>query len=174
MSPTSVVTYSIRFFVLLFFQVLILKQMSMGWGDVVYWNIMLYPLFVLWMPVRTSTWLLLLLGFAMGLLVDIFYDSPGVHASALVLTAFVRPLALRWMEPREGYSLNAYPSRSVFGFSGFMRYAALLMGLHLFVYFSVEAFTFVYLVDILQKTFFSFLFSMTFIAMITLIFSSSK
>lgn len=174
MNPTLLIVHSARFFALLLFQVLILKQMSIGWGDLVYWNIVLYPLFVLWLPVRTSTWLLLLLGFVMGLAVDLFFDSPGVHASALVFTAFARPLVLRWMEPREGYSLNASPSRSIFGFRGFMQYAGTLMLLHLFFYFSVEAFTFVYLLDILQKTFFSFLFSMAFVAMITLIFSTSK
>lgn len=174
MNPTLLIVHIVRFFVLLLFQGLILKQMSIGWGDVVYWNVILYPLFVLLLPVRTSTWQLLLLGFAMGLGVDLFYDSPGVHASALVFTAFVRPLVLRLMEPREGYSLSASPSQVVFGFQGFMQYSGILMLVHLFFYFSVEAFTFVYLLDILQKTFFSFLFSMAFIAMITLIFSASK
>lgn len=174
MNPGALIQQTFRFFLLLFFQAVILKRMSMGWDGLFYWNAILYPLFILWLPVRTNPLLLLILAFAMGLSVDMFYDSPGVHASAMVFSAFIRPLVLKWMEPREGYNLNVSPSRALFGFTGFLQYAAIMMSLHLFFYFSVEAFTFVYIVDILLKTIFSFLLSMAFIAMVTLIFSRSK
>lgn len=174
MNPGNLAQQITRFMVLLLFQVLILKRMSMGWGEVAYWNILLYPLFILWLPVRTNPLIMLLLAFVLGLSIDMFYDSPGIHASALVFTAFVRPLVLNWMEPREGYNLNASPSRALFGLTGFLQYAAIMMGVHLFFYFSVDAFTFVYIADILLKTFFSFVLSMAFIAMVTLIFSPSK
>lgn len=165
---------TLRFVGLLFLQVLILKRMEMGSGVLQYLSILLYPLAVMLLPIRTPVFGVLLLAFVQGLLVDIFYDSPGVHASANVFMAFMRPVALGLMEPREGYSVNYSPTKSTLGIRWFISYAAILMGLFLFFYFSVEAFTFVYIGNILLKTVVSFIGTMIFIFIFMAIFDPEQ
>lgn len=168
---SSVITNAFRFIVLLLLQVLILKRISVGWEGYLYINILLYPLFILLLPFRTPTAVVILLGFLMGLAVDLFYSSPGIHASASVFTAYIRGFVLQQLEPRGGYNINHSPTKERMGAGWFFRYAAILMALHLFFYFSVEVFTYVYIVDILLKTFYSFIFSGLFIIIVMFIFN---
>ncbi len=154
----------LRFIGLTLLQVLILKRMTIGSSDGFnYLQIMLYPVFLLLLPIKTPHALSVLLGFAIGILVDIFYGSLGVHAAASVLTGFVRPIVLSYLEPKAGYGTNIAPTKSKLGIAWFLRYSSLLIFLHLFFYFSVDAFTFVYIVDILLKTIVSFIFTMVFV-----------
>lgn len=161
----------LRFFGLVLIQGLVFQYIGVGWEDFPYLHIVVFPIFILLLPLRIPTSLLMLLGFAIGMTVDIFYNSLGVHSSAAVFTAFVRPLVLQMMEPRGGYNVNFSPTARRMGIVWFLRYAALLMFMHLFFYFSVEAFTFVYFVDILLKTGISYAVSMTFLIMYQVIFN---
>lgn len=168
---STIITNGVRFIILLLFQVLILKRISVGWEGYLYVNILLYPLFILLLPFRASSVLVILLAFIMGLGVDIFYGTPGINASASVFTGFLRGIVLNQMEPRGGYNINHSPTKERMGPGWFFRYAAILMLAHLFFYFSVEVFTYVYIADILLKTFFSFLFSMLFVIIVMYIFN---
>jgi len=168
---SSIINNGFRFVILLLFQVLILKRISVGWEGYLYINILLYPLFILLLPFRTPTPVVILLGFLMGLSVDLFYITPGVNAGASVFTSFVRGFILNQLEPRGGYNINYSPTKARMGSGWFFQYAAILMLAHLFFYFSVEVFTYVYIVDILLKTFYSFIFSGLFIIIIMFIFN---
>ncbi|MEL6923054.1 MAG: hypothetical protein AAFO94_03325 [Bacteroidota bacterium] len=152
-----------RLLLLILLQAMVLKRLVPDYGLFVYIHIIIYPIFILLLPVKTPQALAVLLGFFLGLLVDIFYDSIGVHASACVFTAFIRPYVLNFMAPRTGYTVNQTPTRSAFGFNWFFGYSSFLLFAHLFFYFSVEAFTFVYIGDIFLRTFFSFVVSMFFV-----------
>jgi hypothetical protein len=150
----------IRAVFLFFLQVLVLQAFSYGWiNDYFYINIMLYPLIIILLPMRTPQLAVLFIGFGLGILTDMFYDSPGVHASASVATAFLRPWVLGQIEPREGYQLNVGPTRQRFGFPWFSQYAAILLAFHLLVYFAVETFALAYIPRILAKTFYTFIWS---------------
>ena len=70
----------IRFFLLWFLQVFILKQVIWGWDGVIYLQIFLYPLFILLLPLNTPRGLTILLAFVLGLAIDWLYESPGLHA----------------------------------------------------------------------------------------------
>ena len=164
-------TNIVRFLVLYFLQVLVLRPFSIGWESFFYVNAHIYPLFILLLPLKISKPALLMLAFGMGLAVDLFYDSPGIHASALVFMAYARSLVLSYLEPREGYNVNYSPTAKRFGRAWFFQYASILIIAQLFFYHSVEEFTFVYIVDILLKTFFSYLFSIIFIIMAMLLFN---
>lgn len=161
-------TNGLRFLGLLFLQVLVLRGLSLSFT---YGHVLLYPVFILLLPLRTPRALVIFLGFLIGLSVDIFYDSPGVHASASVFTAFIRPLALSIIEPRGGYNTNYSPTKKRMGIAWFLQYSSMLMFFHLFYYFSVEAFTLVYIVSILVNTFISFFLSMIFVLMYQFIFN---
>ncbi len=153
-------------------QGLIFKDFSMGIGGYRYFHILIYPILVITMPFGVSRPVQLLLAFLLGLFVDIFYESPGIHASACVFTAYVRPVVLNWFEPREGYNANHVPSLQQYGAAWYIRYAGTMMFLHLFVYYSVDAFTYYYILDILLRTLSSFVISMVFVIMVAYIFKS--
>ena len=161
----------IRFILLWTLQVFILRQFVWGWGGQIYLQVHAYPLFILLLPLRTSRLLVLTLAFALGLAIDWFSETLGMHAAALVFTAFLRAPILAVLEPREKYALNAAPTKVSQNDAWFFRYAGLLMLAHLFFYFSVEAFTFVYLKAIVLKTIVSWVASMGFILALVYIFN---
>lgn len=163
----------LRFLGLFLLQVFVFKRLSTGWewDGILYVNVIIYPLFILLLPLRTPKAAVLGLAFLIGLSVDLFYDSPGIHASAAVFTGFMRSFVLGWLVPREGYNVNYSPTRKRMGMPWFFRYSAILMAMHLFWYFSVDAFTFFYFWDILIKTIYTYITSMVVILMIMLIFN---
>ncbi|MBK8686283.1 MAG: rod shape-determining protein MreD [Bacteroidetes bacterium] len=55
---------------------------------------LIYPLGLLLLPVNIPHWLLMLFGFITGLVMDMFCNTPGMHAAACVLLCFIRPYLL--------------------------------------------------------------------------------
>lgn len=92
MMNNSVTTNTIRFIVLLLVQVMICNNINfLG-----YINPYVYVIFILLFPVRNNRLLFLLLAFNLGLIVDMFMDSGGVHAASSVCLAFARPVFLKY------------------------------------------------------------------------------
>lgn len=116
-------------------QVLIVGQLpplfGLGWC-------FLYLGFVLFLPLGTPIALQLLLGFGMGLAMDISYDTGGLHAAAAVLLAYLRPWVLRLLTPRDGYDAQDTVNVHQMGWQWFSVYLLLLVGLHHVVYFFLE------------------------------------
>ena len=101
-----------------------------------------YILFILLLPFYTPRALLLFLSFALGLTVDIFTNTPGVHASASLLTGFLRPGILQLISSRETLESVTAPRVGNMGFQWFAGYATFLVFIHHFFLFFIEAFTF--------------------------------
>ena len=137
-------------------------------------NIIIYPLIIILLPLRTLNVLTLIIAFILGLLIDMFYNTPGVNTAATVLIAYIRPFVLSWIEPRGGYSVESSPTLNHYGSRWFITYASIMMLIHLFVLFSIQAFTFVYIVEILLKTIFSFIGSMVFIMIYMYLFNPKE
>lgn len=167
----QILRISYRFFLLLLIQGLILHRLNIGGTNFNYVHILLYPLFIMLFPVQTSKILLIVLGFLMGISVDVFYDSPGLHASASVFTAFIRPFVLAFVEPRGGYKINSVPTKNQFGLNWFAKYASILLVLHLFWYFSLEVFQISEIFQVFIKTIISFIASILFIWLYMVIFN---
>ncbi|MEL6986704.1 MAG: hypothetical protein AAGK97_02650 [Bacteroidota bacterium] len=152
----QIVKNIIRFIVIVLLQVLILQRIDLGWE---YLSLLFYPLFLILLPFEISRVLLIIIGFVLGCTVDIFYDSMGVHASASVFTAFARPYVLKILEPANGYPPTSAPTKHFLGLNWFLIYSGILLFAHIFFYFSVEVFTYVYFLEILLKTIVSFVLS---------------
>lgn len=170
----AVLANIIRFIGILLVQGLVLKRVTLGLEEFPFVQILLYPIFILLLPLRMPRPLVILSAFAIGMMVDFFYHTPGVHASASVFTAFIRPIILYRLEPRGGYTAAHEPNKEKMGWPWFLRYAAFLLAFHLFFYFSVESFTFVYIITILLKTVFSFIGSMLFILIFMQVFNPKE
>jgi len=120
------------------------------------------------LPIKWPKPIVLVLAFVFGIMMDMFYDSPGVHAGALVFMAYIRGLIFRIFEPSEGYAMDSKPMISNLGIGWFVSYASLALLIHHFAYFSLEAFSYVYMVEILLRTIFSFMAS--FVAIMIMMF----
>mgnify|MGYP006098652593 CR=1 FL=1 len=153
------VTYPLQFTGFVLFQVLILNNVQLG-GTV---NPYVYILFILWLPIEWNKALVMGIAFVLGLSIDVFSDTMGMHASACVFLAFARPYVLNLFAPRDGYELNAPPTAGGLGWFWFLRYAVTGVFLHHSFLFFVEVFRFSEFFDTLGRILASSVFSLVLI-----------
>ena len=134
MSRISIIQV-ISFFIYLFYQVLILKNIVLFNTAFCY----LYVAYLLFLPVESNPMFLMLAGLIMGVAIDVFYDSLGLHASACVLVMYVRNYWLSLITPQGGYDANSTPSIAIHGMQWFSFYTIPMVFLHHAVLFFVEA-----------------------------------
>ena len=159
----------LRLFFFVLVQGVVLQQAKLGGTSFNYISLFIYPLFLLLLPLKISKIALVLVSFGLGLLVDGAYNSPGVHTAACLVTAILRPLVLAILEPREGYNVSLGLTVRSYGIPWFLKYAGVLLFIHLLVYFILEIFTPVYAIEIIGRTIASFLFSLFLIMMYMII-----
>jgi hypothetical protein len=98
-----------------------------------------YVAFILLLPIETNSLVLMLVAFLMGFMIDVFYDSLGLHALSLVLVAYFRNYWLTTITPQGGYDAGQGPTLAVNGLQWFMVYSLPLVFIHHFVLFFAEA-----------------------------------
>jgi len=59
---------------------------------------------ILVLPVDVSKHQILLFGFFLGLVIDLFSSTIGLHTSAALLIAFLRFFLLKYLAPRDGFN----------------------------------------------------------------------
>ena len=146
----------IRFFLFAFLQVLVLNQIEIGFGI----QIMVYPLFVLMLPVELGVIPLMLIAFAQGLLIDAMSNTYGLHTSAILIFAYARPAIFKLFAPRNGYEHIAEANIFSMGTLWFLKTFGLLITIHHLWFFMVEMFKLNEVLFVLQKTFLSIIFTM--------------
>lgn len=160
-----IATNSIRFIILILLQVLILNHVNfLGYIDPY-----LYILFIILYPVKNNRSLFIFLSFILGLCVDIFSDSGGVHAASSVTLAFIRPVFLKSI-------FGAFYEHQTIKFNTIafipkLVYISLLVFIHHFIMFSLEIFNIYKIFLIAQKTLFSSIFTIILCILVTIIFS---
>lgn len=128
-----------RFILLVLLQVLVLNNIQfMG-----YINPYLYILFILSLPYQTPKWFVLLLGFTLGLTIDMCSNTMGMHAFATVFVAFLRNGIMKLFTSIEEGN-NPTPSFYTFGVSAYIKYVVLMVFIHHAILFYLEAFSFVH------------------------------
>lgn len=135
-----------RFIILVVVQVFVLDSIQfMG-----YISPMIYILFILSLPVRFHRGLSLILAFVLGLTIDMFNNTMGLHAFATVLLAFFRNPVIRiFVSLEEG--MNPTPSFRTFGVSSYIKYIVTLIVTHHAVLFLMESFSFLNLSLLVPK-----------------------
>lgn len=160
-----VITYIWAFIFLVLLQVLILNNMHLS----IYINAYAYILFILILPFESPGWLNLSLAFAIGLTMDAFSNSLGMHSAAMVLLAFSRHYLLKVMAPRDGYEGNQTPHYGNMGVVWFLIYAGILTLIHHLTLFTIEDFHFTNLFSVLFKAILSSIFTVVIMMGILLI-----
>ncbi len=91
----------------------------------------LYFLFILWLPFSISRAGLMFVSFLLGLTLDYFTGTPGLHAAPCVLIAYIRPFLINILISHEGAEMNyAEPSIKSMGFAPYSVYALILTLFH--------------------------------------------
>ena len=124
---TKVRNHILSFILLVLLQALVLDHLDLAHGWVVPY---LYVLFIISLPFDTPPWATLVLGFLLGLAMDFFSSTPGMHTSACVVMAYGRIWMLRILAPRDGYDYDKRPIVQHMGLTWYMTFAAVLVVLH--------------------------------------------
>ena len=103
---------------------------------------LLYVYFVITTRRGYPRWATLLWSFCLGLVIDIFSNTPGAAAASMTLVGLLQPYLLELFVSREA-AANLKVSASSMGWIKFLTLAAMLTLVHCMAFFSLEMFTFV-------------------------------
>jgi hypothetical protein len=129
-----------------------------------FFNPYVYVLFIILLPLNTPRYASLILAFLLGLVIDIFSNSLGVHSAATVFVAYIRPLVIRVISAREDDRSN-YPGLNQNKLSWFINYVFIIVFLHHAMLFYLEVYTFANFFNTLYRVILSSLFSITIIVL---------
>lgn len=90
------------------------------------------------MPFGVSTSLLMVVAFILGISVDLFCNTPGMHAGACVLMAYLRPLILKYISQHDDYKLGTLPTLYTYDASWYLKYLLMGVTIHHFALFAFE------------------------------------
>ncbi|MGB1247890.1 MAG: rod shape-determining protein MreD [Chitinophagales bacterium] len=130
---------------LVIFQVLVLNNVNLH-GLI---NPYIYPLFILLLPFEISGAALLGLAFFIGLSIDLFMGTIGMHAFATVFMAATRPTIVRLFSQQKTEIKE--PSINNNGFTWMVVYVGISLLIHHSVYFLIEASSFNLLPSVLLR-----------------------
>ena len=102
---------------------------------------LLYVYFVIIFPRSYPRWAILLWSFAMGLLVDMFANTPGVATSALTLIGLLQPYLLELLLPHDAAE-KIKASAHELGLWRFVTMASVLVVIYCLAFFTLETFNF--------------------------------
>jgi rod shape-determining protein MreD len=125
------------FLVLVLVQVLLFNQVHFGG----FLNPYIYVLFILLLPISMPQYQVLLLSFLMGITIDWFSNTLGLHASATVMMGFLRLPVIKLITQKESEQSD-YPGLKQTGLRWFLLYVSFLVLIHHFFLFYVEVFSF--------------------------------
>lgn len=118
-----------------------------------------YILGLLMLPVDLNDVPALLIGFFVGISMDLFYNTGGMHIAAAVFVMFIRRHWLNLVTPQGGYDMGVSPSLEIGGIIWFVGYALPLIVVHHAVLFFLESYGFNAFWFTLKKVLFSSIFT---------------
>ncbi|MFL0685006.1 MAG: rod shape-determining protein MreD [Algoriphagus aquaeductus] len=166
MNIRSLISFTLLLLMLGLVQIFFLKNLAL-FGQAFGF---LYVLGILVLPSSIRTVPLLIIAFFLGLTLDVFYETIGMHAAAATATAFVRPLWLKATSPTGGYDEAETPSLPEIGIGRFISYAFPLVFLYSLVFFTADQWGTGGLVGILNKSLFSSIFTTLLVILVQLLF----
>ena len=135
MNKTSYLVFLFLFFVLL--QVLILNHILLF----NYVNPYLYIAYIFIFPLRQKRIPFLTVSFVLGLSIDVFSNSGGIHAFATVFIAYIRLFLVRTIFKKTVADYALFDIR-LETFDKVFNYVLILTGIHHFILFSFSNFSF--------------------------------
>lgn len=130
---SRILTYTGITILVLAFQLLVLNQVNIH-GLL---HPFIYPLIIMMLPFSVSRAALLLIGFLLGYIMDMFTGVIGLHMAAASFIAFLRPIIFEVINPKKE-DIFDLPNISTQGLGWFGSYTFIMVLLHHSFYFIVE------------------------------------
>jgi hypothetical protein len=135
MNSQTVIRLTLTFVIYLILQIVIIRNFV--FFDVAFCFV--YIACILLLPDEIAPIWVILISFLIGLLVDIFYNTAGIHASACVAIGYLRGYIIKFLFPTKGVENEVVISLKDMGAERFIRYVAILTIIHHSMLFFVEA-----------------------------------
>lgn len=168
METNAILTLIGRFILLIFIQVFLLNNINL----LGYINPYLYILFIVLYPLNGNKTTLIFLSFILGLSIDIFENSGGVHAAASVFIAYIRTYVLQYSFGLSYEHNNIKLNRA--SVSEKIVYLISMVFFHHIILFALEVFNPSHIILILKSTLFSGIFTFLILYGSILLFSKEK
>ena len=126
-----------RSFLWLFLQIIIFEPFNEKIA-----GLTLYPYIIgfLWLPITTPVFLGYIWAVVFGFILDIAFQTYGLHTSASIFLVYARKFVLQILSPSDGYEVNDKAHLASLGFRWFSAYSLILIALHHFWVIVLEQF----------------------------------
>lgn len=145
MLKNNTIKFTILFIILVLLQVMVLNRVSFLGYAIPF----LYIYFIIKLPIGMNRSLTTLLGFAIGFVIDIFCNTPGINAAATTFAAFVRRPVQKLFFAIDDYN-EQLPRLSLLG-GTFIKYAITICFIHNVVLISIESFSYLNILTIVYR-----------------------
>ena len=136
-----------RYVVVMLLQVLLFDQLQL-WGAC---HPYIYILCLLMLPITLPHSVDMLIGAVVGLVMDIFCNSLGIHTASCILLMFVRPYLLGVIV-NDKDRLNEQIHLRTLGMEAFIKYVVILVFIHHLMVFSLAAWSWHHIVFVFLET----------------------
>ncbi len=127
--------HTITFIILYLIQLLLLNKITL-FGFV---TPMIYIMFIMCLPFNSPKWLLVLLGFTSGLIMDCFTGALGFHALSMLVIAFLRPAIIHIIPYNGKKEEHLQPIFHDMKGLWYLQYAFCITFIHHFIYYMVDS-----------------------------------
>ncbi|CAK7048279.1 rod shape-determining protein MreD [Petrimonas sulfuriphila] len=135
MKAVSIFKEILLFVILVLLQVLLLNRIAV-FGLAVP---ILYIYFLIKLPYGRNRFYVIVSGFLLGIVIDIFLNTPGMNAAATTITATLRSMVLNLFYPKNEYE-DLVPGIHT-STAAFVKFTVMMVLLHQTLLFFIEAFT---------------------------------
>lgn len=161
---TNIIFVIFQALILLLLQVVIFNNIVfLGYGV-----FFIYLYSIIFFPYSYSRYGLLLFAFLLGLIVDVFSNTPGMHASASLFMAYIKGPILKLYVSKEDM-ISRDISLKVLGFSNYIKYLFFMVVPFTIVLYFIESWSCINWGDFLIKVVFSSLLTVTLVAVIQMV-----
>lgn len=150
-------------------QILVLNTLNISG----YINPYIYPLLIILLPFDIAGWLLLVLAASLGLFIDLFTGTLGLHLFALVLMAGIRPWIIRLLSLGK-FDQDAAINIKQHGLIVTLVFLTALYTAHHLAYFLMESFSYKGMGPAILRALASVFFSILLSLIVLLFFNNSK
>ncbi|EAZ81531.1 hypothetical protein [Algoriphagus machipongonensis] len=166
MNFRNLISFIFLFLILGLVQILFLKNLALFGVAFCF----IYLIGILILPLQIQTVPLLLISFFVGLMVDVFYDTMGLHAAAVTFLAFLRPHWLKFLKPNGGYDDTSNPTIQEMGTGWFLSYSLPLVFGFCLVFFFADQWGTGGFLSVINKSLFSSIFTVVLAIIVQLLF----
>ena len=164
--------YILLFILIVLLQTLIFNNLSVKY--LFYCIPIVYGFFILTLPLDTKSLVVILLGFTIGFMIDLFCNTLGVNAAATTFIAFLRQPLLHILLRNKEENQGKTPSISVLGWSVYLKYSTILVSIQLFSIAFLEYFDNYNWIVFIPRVLSSILLSLLIIVALDCLFNNSK